>query len=241
MTNYDSIQRMLASQQRTIVSVYPVECHERCRLSTINPSGKLSGFTDYFLPAAPKGKFSTLTVVGASDIGLDWMTDPVQPIARPVTADAIAEELTRQFVNSAFRGNTTAGPGIWVAPQPVPTEQEILDSPEMKEALARQEAYFRFLIHDGDVLHDKGQPVTKTHRVAAAWMGTEDRPWAKEITEKRNKVCPACSEYVLATAVKCRHCQTDLIEYALQYGVDKALDPFVGQRVEARRKAEKSK
>jgi hypothetical protein len=234
MTNYDSVQRMLASQQRTLVSIYPVDCKERCRLATINPSGKLSGFTDYMLPAAPKGKFSTLVVTGASDIGKDWMTDPPQPIARPVIADDIAAELVRMFVGSAYRANTTTGPGIWVAPQPVPTEQEILDSQEYKDARTRQEAYFRYLIQDGDVLHDKGQPVTKTHRVAAAWMGTEDRPWAKEVTEKRNKTCPACSEYILATAVKCRHCQTDLIEFATTYGIDKAADPFVWQRVQAR-------
>ena len=235
----DAIQQMQASQHRTIVSIYPVAFRERCRLSTLNPSGKLSGTTEYTLPAAPKGKFSTLRVTGASDIGADWMTDPVQPIARPVTADAIAEDLAKRFVNSAYRGSTTMGPGVWVAPQPNPTDAEILASPEMKNAQERQEAYFRDLIQTGDVLHDKRQPVPKECRIAAAWMGTEDRPWAKEITEKRNKTCPACSEPILTTAVKCRHCQTDLIDFALKYGVDRAADPFVWQRVQTLQ-AEKS-
>lgn len=249
----DSVQQFLQSQRRTLVSVFPIESKVRCRLATLRdhddpegtrlglPKVRMSGFTEYVLPAAPKGKFTTLAVSGASDIGINLMVEPAQLVVNPVPADAIATELVRQFTSSCLKATTTIGPGIFVAREAEPTDQQILDSPEYAAALKRQEAYFRALIQDADALTLKGQPVTDIHRVAAKWMGVENRPWFKEISEQRIKTCAACGETILAVAVKCRFCQTDLVEWALENGIEQSEDPFVWQRVQARRKAKPQK
>ena len=229
------MQMFLTSQKRTIVSVFPQESRYRVRHATItgvNPDGtsRLGGTVEYVLPAAPKGGFSTLTITGASDIGIDPNTD--EHMLRPIPVDAIAQELVVRFTLDRLNASTTVGPGIWIAPEPVPTDAQIQASPQLVEAIAKQEEYFRQLIYDGDRMAADSKPVTNLHRLAAIHMGTEDRPWVKEISERRTKTCPACGEMILAAALVCKQCQTNLVEWGRANGVTQAEDPVVWRKLQ---------
>jgi hypothetical protein len=231
-----AMQMFLTSQKRTLVSVFPQESRHRVRHATItgvNPDGtsRLGGTIEYVLPAAPKGGFQTLTITGASDIGTDPNTD--EHMLRPIPVDAIAQELVVRFTIDRLGATTSVGPGIWVAPEPVPTDDQIRKSPEMAAALAKQEEYFRQLIYEGDRLSADSKPVTNLHRVAAVYMGTEDRPWVKEITERRTKTCPACGEMILAAALVCKSCQTNLLDWGRANGVTQEEDPVVWRKLQS--------
>jgi hypothetical protein len=241
MPAYDQISEFLNAQHRTLVSVFPLECSRECRHATMEPVTlpdgskrmKLGGIKRYVLPAAPKGGFSKLVVTGASDIGMDLLSDPPVPLPRPIPADDIANDLLIGFTLSNLDATVTRGPGIFIATEPDPTDEQIAASPKLEAARAKQEEYFRDLIHAGEELHARGKPVTNLHRLAAIWMGAEDRAWAKEITEKRTKACAACGESILSAATVCRYCQTNLVTWAMENSVEQASDPVVWARVQA--------
>lgn len=234
-TSYAAVQMFLHSQKRTLVSVFPQETRHCIRHATItgtNPDGtsRLGGTVEYVLPAAVKGGYSTLTISGASDIGLDANTGETS--LHPIPVDAIAAELVVRFTSDRLLATTSVGPGIWVAPEPIPTDDEIRKSPKFIEAVAKQDEYFRQLIYDGDQLSQNGKQVTNLHRLAAMYMGTEDRPWVREITERRTKTCPACGEMILAAALVCKQCQTNLVDWGRANGVTQAEDPAVWRRLQ---------
>jgi len=242
---YDAIQQYLQMQKSTIVSVWPEEKRSRVRLATLKeyPQAKdprrrvrLTGFTLYVLPAAPKGRFSVLTVTGATDIGTDYSSDEPEALPRPVESRIIAEELVRGWTLSMLKASVELGPGIWVAATPDPADDEILASQHFLDQSRRQERYFSNLIDDGDQQTARGHSVTPLHRLAARYMGTEDCPWVKEITVRRTKLCAACANTIMATALVCEHCHVNLVEFGITNPgeIMQEVDPFVWQRMQTR-------
>ena len=234
MSAIASVSAFLLTTRRTIVSVAPIRLFHRARHahpSDVNP-GKMAGYTNYELPPAPRGGFTKLVVTGALDIGVNQANDPPTAVPNPLDTNVIAQELVRIFSTHTRKATLSLGLGVFVADEPEATDEQIKASPKLAEARAKQEEYFRMLVYEGDELNAKGMPVDPIHRAAAIWMGAEDRPWVKEISEKQVKTCPACGEPVLANALVCKHCSTDLIKWGVEYGVDRERDPVVWQRVQ---------
>ena len=231
-SSYAMIQQFLNTQKRTLVSVFPVESRLRVRHAVIGPNERLMGSVEYILPAAKKGEFSTLTVCGASDIGIEPNTG--ETVLHPIPVQAIADELVIRFTVDRLGATTSVGPGIWIAPEPVPTDAEIKASPLLEVNRRKQEEYFRHLIYEGDRMNADSKPVTNLHRMAAIFMGTEDRPWVKEIAERRTKICAACGETILAAALVCKQCQTNLVEWGRTNGVSQEQDPVVWRKLQAK-------
>jgi hypothetical protein len=213
----------LATQQRTICSIYPVELTETRRHTTVNPEGKLAAYKVYVLPAGSLEKPATLVVSATGDRCMDNTTEPSIPIDRPIMVDLVVDDLVRAFAQSQRDTDSGACPGIMAIAGTTPTKDELA------QMHAKQEAYFRKLIHQADTFlaQDKAESITGAHRLAAKAMGTEDREWFKEVAYRPMKTCIACDKRISFGAKKCPECNTDLLEWGAKHGVTKDQDEVV--------------
>lgn len=191
------------SGPKTILSVFPLPMkseplqHEGQRVYEIAP--------------AKKGSYTTLTVKDTFSWLRNLHTDGTSYYQGPIPATVVAENLVQRWTQGLVGTKDGLGPGIMIIEGAVPTSEEIAD------ATARQEAYFRNLVYEGDECFTKegGINITDLHRVAAEWMGLNDRPWIKPLTSAALMPggCPACKEPVKDGAVICKHCHTDIPEF----------------------------
>jgi hypothetical protein len=185
------------SGPRTIVSVFPMEQSLKLRHE---------GFKNYILPSAPKGSHVQLTVHDSYAWNRNFNADRFELYPAPIPATSIADNLIQRFTTGMIGTKDGLGPGIMICADVEPTEEEIAT------VVARQEAYFRYLINEADFLFAKNQvgDIHDVHRMAADWMGTHDRAWAKPLVHVEMKRCPACDEEVRGSAKFCRWCHTDI-------------------------------
>ena len=187
------------------------------------------GIREYVLPAAPRDSFSSLVIHGAVDLGIDYGPEPPQMLVRPIPVDVIVEDLVRVWTTNQLSATDAEGPGIGHIKSPAPTDDELA------VLRARQETYFRRLVYEADGKASSGKvgDISDLHRKAAEWLGVEaNRDWVKPIVRLESKRCVGCGESILMNALRCKHCQLDILDWALKYGVEKAEDPIVWQRVQ---------
>ena len=184
------------SGPKLILSVFPMEQ----KLTLVH-----EGLKDYVLPKAEKGSYVTLLVTDTYAWCRNWAGDANTFYRAPIPASAVADNLISRWCYGLLESTEGLGPGIIVCAGTVPTEDEVA------AATAKQEAYFRHLIAQADFL-ERNDPtkIHDLHRLAAEWMGTGDRVWAKPITHVEMAACPACAEPIRSHAKKCRWCQTDI-------------------------------
>lgn len=189
------------SGPRTLISVFPKELRLELRHE---------GFKTYVMPSAPKGKFSTLTVRDTYAWVRNFSADNFELYQAPIAGTVVAENLMQRWSMGLVGTRDGLGPGILVCAGLEPSPEEIV------HAKNQQEAYFRELILEGDVLFAKPETagdITDVHRMAAEWMGAQDRAWYKPIQHILMATCPACAEEIRSTAKICRFCRTNLADF----------------------------
>lgn len=188
------------SGPRLILSVFPLPQSLELRHE---------GLKQYYLPAAPKGKYSTLLVHDTFAWNRNWHADAFELFQAPISAASVAENLIQRWSNGLIGTKDGLGPGIMICAglEPTPEEIDVVNQ--------RQSDYFSSLINEADTLFGREEftAITDTHRLAADWMGVNDREWAKPITRVEMRACPACAEQIRGAAKVCRWCHTDLREF----------------------------
>ncbi len=214
---------------RTLISVAPIEYRKQYIFA---------GFPTYVLPAAPKGGYAMVRVYDHQIWQLNRNTvtdtDPGKMDLLPMDANAVATD----FFNYCILGNlgATEGrrPGVILCAGKEPTEAEI------SEAFRTHTEYARWVVNDGTALYNKDQHqnITDEHRRQADWLGV-DVPWRDRPDRVETKKCVACGGKIFAEALRCNHCQVNLVEFCESMDIVPEGDPVVA-RVIAARAAKKS-
>lgn len=214
------------------VYVHPPADKARILEVTMNPERLMVQSAD---PDQPMFTFSTPKECSSGERGYtllhvcdtyqwcnNYEREKMEPL--PISAAIVAESLERSWV----QGQRTASGKIGI---------KVLDQakalkPQLDDLWADQTAYFRSLVNEADK-HDQDAErkyITEIHRVAAKWMGIENRPWCKPMEERHVKRCPACSSDILAEALVCKECSTFLPEFyrahQISWETDSAVTDF---------------
>lgn len=189
------------SGPRTLISCFPIEQ----RLTLWH-----KGRTEYVLPKAEKGTYVQLTVEDTYSWCKNWSQSGFNLYQAPVPASAVADNMIKVWREGLLGTKDGLGPGILICAGADPTAEEIAKIEAMNTE------YFRFLINEADALdrNNHGNDIHDLHRLAADWMGANDRAWAKPIEHVEMVACPSCQEKIRKGARKCRWCQEDLVKLA---------------------------
>ena len=200
----DTFDRFTA-RTLVIASVYPLECKAQ-RDYGFTRSG---GMTEFVLPAAKKGGYSTLKI---SDMfqriqDVDAMTASGRQTNKDffVEVSSLAKDLyTHWAVQRIGTGNGFL-PGIKIIAGEEPTAEELA------EMNAMQKGYFEGLFLEGQAYAEKHdfRQINEIHRAAATWLGL-DAKWVANIGEQHKgwKECTACFEKINALATICKVCRS---------------------------------
>lgn len=249
-------QRVFEPRHVTICSVAPWNFFKEYRYmhEFIDPDTgqrKVSNFTQFALPAAKPesedGKgYETIKVYDTAELLRDVHQKDGEAYApAPIYCDDVARDLVDLWSGDMIGNESGTSIGVAVIDGDEPTPAEL------EELKAHQTAYFDYLLTDANAKFREGRvrEITTLHRYAAEWFGRNDLPWMDEIKRTPNKACLACGEGILLSAKKCRHCGTNLVNYAIE-GIDGGdfsiedvgkQDPetalVVGRRLDARQRA----
>lgn len=186
--------------QKTICSVYfrPLAATRPFKL--LNARGGYR--TNYELPAAQPGKFTSLVVQDGAQ--LTYIGENVhQPI--PVYADdagdgisGIANDLVNEWGKHVL-GAEAGGPGVFVCAGEQPTEAEL------EAARSSQEKWATYLVNlaEEEWRAGKRTNVQTIQREAAIWLGREDLEWVKPPQQIITKPCPYCFKLMDSRSMAC--------------------------------------
>ena len=203
MITQDSLNPLLPTQgPMYLLSVFP---------NTFSENFRHEGSKTYTLKGVKKGDYSVLKVENTYQVCRAFINDDITFVAAPIPAAAVVDNLLKIWSQNLIGTKGGLGPGIIIIRGPEPTPEEL------QEATAKQEAYFRFLIHEADGMfaHDEVNKIDDLHRLAAEWMGTHERQWVRKIEHIETQQCPACAETIRQAAKVCRFCHTNIREFLI--------------------------
>lgn len=242
----------LNHEKATLVSVYPsadlvfkprhvglVEYqHPACQkdkiiVRTYNPDvisnlGKIPDgapwFNDVVTPCEEGTGYVLINVSETYTITRDWTQDNEVQVPHPISAKALANDMRQCWATAGYLMSGEVGPGIMLIAGDEPTQEEI------DKVTANQRIYFERLVVDAKAKEAQGnrKDITDAHRMAGRWFGM-DEEWIPRMTERKMKDCRACGEKILAKALRCKHCNVDLLEFYRKHNLspDPITDPVV--------------
>jgi hypothetical protein len=162
----------------------------------------------YSLPASKDGKIVTLRIENQVQHQFAGSGMPSVPTQIPAfrVADDVARSMTMGMAWPGMPAN--AQPGIWVADEPEPTEEQIRNSERYRRAVREQDAFLAAMVKQADDLNLKGQRnnIGLLHRVAAQVLGVTGRPWQEELRSDSLIDCPWCKSKIPTGALRCQFC-----------------------------------
>ncbi len=211
--------RQTLRAHRNICSIYPAPFRKQVRHN---------GITIYSMPAAPRGSYSTLRVYDTQE----WCSRPDPTDGRqhwlpmPIPAQIVAEDLVNTWGGDTLGKRSGFSPGVMIIQGDKPTTEELA------HLRTQQSALFNWYITDamGKHLRGQGNEITDVHRLAAKEMldkGAERLPWYPTVDFADVKNCVVCAKQIDARALRCNHCQTNLADWYMQYGLETDDDPVV--------------
>ena len=213
-----------------IVSVTPLAFRKQMQYTYTNNGQSTPGFKWYELPAATRGEWTYCDVAPVMIYIPEFQEDNPQPIMSPRYADPVirASDLVKDWAPIGHIPDFGAGGSFGIEALP-PGGKE--PSAELLRTLtARNEDLAnRFMAHAND-LHRKGKAnsIQTRHRAMVKWLlgnGAESLDWYGLKDFAALKPCPMCSKQIAAMALRCEHCQGDVLDWYLKYGLEPENDP----------------
>jgi hypothetical protein len=216
---------------RTIISVSPVE-YRKQYVYDKHPT--------YVMPAAPKGGYSKLHVWDHQIWLRDLSTvdpdnnNPGQMKRALMPATTVATDFANHCILGNLGAKDGAHPGVVLCAGLEPTAEEI------QRAFHEHTIYARWCANDGTMLFNQGQHhnITDEHRRQAEWLGV-NVPWKTVLERQDTKKCIACGGQIFAEALRCNHCQVNLVEFCESMDMVPESDPLLAS-VLASRKAKRT-
>jgi len=194
----------------TIASVYPIEC------KAIRDYGftRDGGMTEFVLPAAKKGEYTTLKICDMFQRiqDIDAMTASGRNANKEffVEVSTLAADLHTHWAVQRMGTGNGFRPGIMIIAGDEPTAEELASMN------AIQKGYFEGLFLEGQAYAEKHdfKQINEIHRAAAVWLGL-DAKWVANIGEQHVgwKECTACFEKINALATICKVCRSPQPEF----------------------------
>lgn len=219
----------------SIISIFPL---------ALRKSVPLAGMIHAFeVPAQKANQYFRLRIGNSyqlirdtSDVNEANPTPGLKPA--PVTAQQLANALVEDWTNSISR---EGAPGVGILP--IGVEEGTDEFKAFHKSLIRQQKQMsEWLIQDASDKHGKHdtKSITDFHRACAKWLlgdASAKLPWFPQIDFQGTKRCVACDSEIKAQAKVCQHCNTDLVEYYVKYGLNEGGDPAIAHMVERVRAA----
>jgi len=208
--------------QRTICSVFYKELTARRNYKSANEHRPGGYMTTWRLPAAEKGKYSTLVVEDMVE-QFRIMSD-APPSELRVFADGaggVAEDILNEFTGHV-PGETFGAPGIFIcydndvkdASGKVITAATEPSARELDAAIKRQTRWCTWQEMDADSkwINGRRSEIYDQHRDAATWLGHENKEWMKPPQQDDIGHCPVCGSQTINNPMVCPNC-TKIIDY----------------------------
>lgn len=174
----------------------------------------------FTIPAAPADGFSTMEVTQQTE---NCYVAAGQHMELVIEAQESTNDLVQAF------GKLTCGNegmiGVW-AVEGRPTDEEILNSEQFRQAGVNQEALMQNLVREARALHkdNGGKGICEKHHVAAKYLKIEGDEWqGSTMTRAATQECPFCKTYVPSGAVICPKC-TNIIDAAGHVRLKRAME-----------------
>jgi hypothetical protein len=170
----------------TIFSVYPKDIVER----------KITVFPGFF--EIPKGTpdAPSKLVVGASSWWKD-IPESHQLLEIPIHSVMMANSIINDYMQGMLGASLESGPGLFFLNGDLDLAKAQKDFPDVfKNAVERQKRWFLNLVNIADTLwaRTNGNPmaINDDMRLAARYLGRDDREWLANFQAVQNTRCAAC-------------------------------------------------
>jgi hypothetical protein len=217
--------REVGAASRTLISVAPIEYRKNYFMYVGTPT--------YVLPVAPPGGYAK-TWVFDHQLWLRDLTSVTEDSPGLMRlAHMPVEQVANDFLAHCISGNLGAKdgfhPGVVLCREEEPTATEI------EEAYRDHTLYARWCLNDGKRLafENNFHYITEEHRRQAVWLGA-DVPWREKEERTERKKCVACGGLILAEALRCEHCHSNLVEFCEQMEITPSEDPVLSRILQAR-------
>ncbi len=213
-----------------IVSVTPLNFRKQMQYTFTEDGHSRPGFKWYELAAAERGQWTYCDVNPVMIYIPEFQEDSPTPIMSPRYADPSirANDLVRDWAPIGHIKDFGAGGSFGIEALPPGVKDP---PPELiRELTARNENLAnRFMAHAND-LHRQGKAneIQPRHRAMVKWLlgnGAESLDWYGLKDFAALKSCPMCSKQIDALALRCQHCQGDVLEWYIKYGLEPDGDP----------------
>lgn len=221
----------------TICSVWPEplesQAFQHSYFDEATKQYKIAGRFTYKIAAGSPSKPAYLHLYNNFSMVIGKDNDERQDQPRINKAADYAANIVQFWADNTLAAHVgKKGIGIIVGDEATPQELAFLEQ--------AQRSYLSFLVEHADSLADSKHPndhkkIGPVHRMALKLLGQDEsqHKWSRTRVAQ-NAECPECGERILARALKCKHCQCNIVKFFVDRNLtpDPKLWPGVANEIE---------
>lgn len=207
-----------------ICSIYPLTLRRERPQGDVRNGGR--GISIYNIPGVRRGEYTLIEVAPAVAWLQDWTGGIDNPPGSPRPTIVPGYNVATSLVSFWRSGSVinVGAIGVDIVPQGVEE-----GTPEFLDFLARltqlQETNFQFVVDEAEAAFKSGKPIHNLDRAmtSAAWLygdGATKFEWFGRQRFTQHKSCPACQADMPKNAIVCGKCNTNLLNFFRDMGVD---------------------
>lgn len=217
-----------------IVMKYPLVDEDYNAITNEDDHVLYGNLATFKFKPSKKGEYFVMPIYDGAALIRDptsFETGQTLLLERPQSARKIAQALINDLTGHDIGSPSGYTIGMEIIEGPVPTKEELAKLEEQRDG------WCLYLVNQADRYYNNNETrwkITDTHKAAAEALNighSPDHPWIRSIKPGDNKQCIACQEYIPSKALVCPKCQTNLMRFAAEAGLEldyiKAQDTFL--------------
>lgn len=233
--------------QEEIVMKYPKVDENNEAVADANGHVVYENVARFSIKPSKKDEYFVLPVYDGAALIRDptsYETGQAKLLERPQSATKIAKAVVNDLAGHDIGSPSGYNIGLATIEGSEPTEEELAKLREQRDG------WCLFLVNQADRYYNSPETrwkITDTHKAAAEALNignSPDHPWIRSIKPGDNKQCIACMEYIPSKALVCPKCQTKLLPFVEEAGLDleyiKKQDPFLYELLAPKKRAAKA-